>query len=446
MLATGLSAELATAGMADAKPAVLTVAQMRAYGLEALAKGYAEQALKIATALLERDPADGQAHILKAQALRVLHRLPDSEAAARQAWSLASDKGARYQAATSVAQALSLQGHRTTAQYWLRQAVQNAPSGAAQAQALQDFNYVRAQNPLNLGVSASVRPSDNVNGGARDPLFDYHGIPFILSGDALALSGLAFGLGVTGSYKLEETVAAETFLTFGASQQGVVLSDAARAQAPKAQNSDYALNHLELGVQRKATGSFGQLTTEITAGHTWYGGADLSNSLEASVELGRPLGTAATGSFSASLTRQIRLDRPVSSSTEAEVSVRLSKAGANGDTWQGNLSLSRVVSQDIGIDHAEATLGLGWRTSHPVAGVSLGANVSVQASDYAASPYTSVGRQDLHWQASLQATVNKMTYLGFAPVLSLDFARNDSNVALYDTQTLGLGLSVASRF
>lgn len=445
MLAAGLGAGLATMGAAEARPAVLTADQMRAFGLEALAKGYADQALDIATALALRDAADSGAFVLKAQALRVLHRLPDSEAAARQAWSLARDQGARYQAATSVAQALSLQGHRTAAQYWLRQAVQNAPSGAAQAQALQDFNYVRAQNPLRLQVSASVRPSDNVNGGARDPLFDYHGIPFILSGDALALSGLAYGLGVSGSYKLGETATAERFLTFGASQQGVVLSEAARAQAPKAQNGDYGLSHLELGLQRKAVGSFGALTSELTAGHTWYAGENLSNSLEASVELGRPVGSA-LGTIGGSLTRQIRLDRSLSSSTEAEISAHLSKAGAKGDTWLGNLSLSRIVSGDIGIDHAEASLGLGWQGSHPVAGVSLGAAISVRVSDYAASPYRALGRQDVHWQASVQATVNKMTYLGFAPVLSLDVARNDSNVALYDTQTLGLSLSIASRF
>ena len=434
------------AGMAEAKPAVLTVPEMRAFGVEALAKGYAGQALEVAEALVLRDVKDSSALVLKAQALRVLHRLPDSEAAARQAWRLAADGGARYLAATSVAQALSLQGHRTLAQYWLRQAVQNAPSGVAQAQALQDFNYVRAQNPLSLHVSASLRPSDNVNGGARDPLFDFHGIPFILSGDALALSGLAYGLGVDGRYKLGETAAAETFLTFDASQQGVVLSEAARVQAPQARNGAYALSHLEAGVQRKAALAFGEVTTDFVAGHTWYGGQDLSSSLGASVELGHPLGRGATGTFGASLTRQIRLDRPVSSSTEAEASARLQAAGARGDQWQGSLTLSRVVSEDIGIDHAEATLGLGWRASHPVGGVTLGVNVSVRGADYAASPYTATGRQDLHWQASVQATVNKMTYLGFAPVLSLDLARNDSNVALYDTQTFGLSLSVASRF
>ena len=432
--------------MAEAGPVVLTADQMRAFGTEALTKGYADQALEIAGALLARDVEDGSAYVLKAQALRVLHRLPESEAAARRAWALAKDAGGRYLAATAVAQALSLQDKRLAAQYWLRQAVQNAPSGAAQAQAVQDFNYVRSQNPLRLQVNASVRPSDNVNGGARDPLFDYHGIPFILSGDALALSGLTWGLGVNGTYKLGETTAAETFLTFGLSQQGVILSQAARVQAPKAGNGDYALSHVQAGLQRRGSLEFGILTTEATAGHSWYGGTDLSNSLEVKVELGRPLPSGALTTYGASLTRQMRLDHPLSSSTEAEITAEWAKAGPKGDRWTANVSAARVVSDDAGIDHGEAVLGVTWQAGKPVAGISLGANVAVRRADYAASPYRAMGRQDLRWQASLQATVNAATYLGFAPVVSLDFARNASNVSLYDTETLGISVSIASRF
>jgi hypothetical protein len=44
------------------------------------------------------------------------------------------------------------------------------------------------------------------------------------------------------------------------------------------------------------------------------------------------------------------------------------------------------------------------------------------------------------------ATVDKISYLGFSPVVSLEVARSDSTVSLYDTQTFGLGLSVQSRF
>ncbi len=430
---------------AEARPAVLTASQMRAFGMEALTKGYADQALSIAEALLQRDAGDSAALVLRAQALRVLRRLPESEAAARAAWAAAKDPGGRYVAATAVAQALSLQGHRGAAQFWLRQAVQNAPNDGAKAQALQDFNYVRQQNPLSLQFDATLRPSDNVNGGARDPLFEYHGIPFVLSGDALALSGLAWGLGVQGAYKLAATPTVQTSLTFAASEQGVVLSSSARDQAPNARNGDYALGHVELGLQRKVALGFGLVTGEVSAGHTWYGGADLSNSVALRAELQRPVGTL-SGDFSASLTRQVRLDHALSSSTEAEVSAVLATAGPKGDHWQGGVSVSRVLSDDIGVDHAEATLSLGWQANTSVKGFDLSGSVSLRGANYAASPYTADGRQDLRWTARLTASVDRLSYLGFTPVLSLELARNTSNVALYDTQTLGLGLSVKSRF
>lgn len=433
-------------GVAAAGPLDLTADQMRAFGSEALARGYADQALAVAETLLQRDPDDSLALTLKAQALRVRGELDASEAAARAAWARADSDAARYGAATALAQALSLQDQRTSAQYWLRQAVQNAPNAGTRAQAVQDFNYVRAQNPLSLQFDASVRPSNNVNGGARDPLFEVQGIPFVLSGDALALSGLAYGFGLSGSYRLSDTGARKAALTFAASQQGVVLSEDAQAQAPSARNANYALSHVEAGWQRVASGPQGRLTTQISAGHTWYGGQDLSGSLTARISLDRQVAPGVTATLAASLTQQDRLDRPVSSSLDSEIEGRLATTGPAGDNWQIGLSLSRIASDDIGIDHDEATINLGWQASEPVAGLGLGASLSARVADYDASPYTTNGRHDTRLSASLTATLHNVSYLGFSPVLSLDLARNDSNVAVYDTETLGLSLTVKSRF
>ena len=437
---------LALSGGAAAGATTLTADQMRAFGSEALARGYADQALDIAQALLARDPQDSRALTLKAQALRLRGDLGGSEAAARAAWANALTDAARYGAATALAQALSLQNHRTSAQYWLRQAVENAPNPGARAQAVQDFTYVRDQNPLGLQFDASVRPSNNVNGGARDPLFEYQGIPFILSGDALALSGLALGFGVSGSYRLSDTGRVENALTFAASQQGVVLSAAAQVQAPGARNADYALGNVEAGWRRQAMGPLGRLTTELSAGHSWYGGRDLSNSFSARITLDHQLSSGINATFAANVTLQDRLDRPVSSSTDYGIDATLATKGPQGDNWQIGLSLSRVTSADIGIDHAEAALQLAWQAAEPVAGLALGASLSARVADYDLSPYTTNGRHDRRFSGSLTATLQRLTYLGFSPVLSLDVARNVSNVALYDTETVGISLKVKSRF
>ncbi len=441
LLCLALSGVVAAAG-----PVTLTAGQMRGFGSAALARGFADQALAIAEALLSRDAKDSLALVLKAQALRLRGDLPGSEVAAREAWAVARDKSARYSAATALAQALSLQNHRSTAQYWLRQAMQNAPNAAARAQAVQDFNYVREQNPLSLQFDGSLRPSNNLNGGARDPLFEFQGIPFILSGDALALSGLALGIGVSGSYRLSDSGAVQNMLTFAASQQLVILSDEARAQAPDARNTDYALGNVEAGWRRQASGLLGRLTSELKAGHTWYGGQDLSNSLTARIAVERQLSPEVIGTWAASVTEQTRADRPVSDSTELGLAASLATTGPKGEQWQIGLSLSHIASDDISIQHREVALRLGWQAAEPIAGIGLGASVAVQMADYDLSPFTATGRQDHRLSGSLTATLHRLSYLGFSPVLALDVARNVSNVALYDSETAGISLSVKSRF
>ena len=66
----------------------------------------------------------------------------------------------------------------------------------------------------------------------------------------------------------------------------------------------------------------------------------------------------------------------------------------------------------------------------------------MRAANYALLPCSPDGRQDVRWAARVSATVNQTTCLGFSPVVALEFARNHSNTSRYDTQTLGIGLSV----
>ena len=427
-------------GVAAAGPLDLTADQMRAFGSEALARGYADQALAVAETLLQRDPDDSLALTLKAQALRVRGELDASEAAARAAWARADSDAARYGAATALAQALSLQDQRTSAQYWLRQAVQNAPNAGTRAQAVQDFNYVRAQNPLSLQITSAVQPSDNVNGGTRISSFDLGGVTFPVPGNLGALSGLTWSLGMHGSYKLAASPSGVTRLTFGATQQGVALSKDARALAPAARNDDYALTHLALGVERRSFSAAGQWTWTAEAARNWYAGAALSNSVEAGMALERPLGQGSV-SYGATLARQVRLDRPQSSSTDLDLNAETTQDGPLGDQWTASLSLARTWSGDDRVDHAEAGLGLGWQARHPVAGVTLGANLGLKGAVYDGS-----GRKDGRWTAGLTASFDKASYLGFAPVLSVTVAQNNSNYLLYTTRTFGLGVSIRSRF
>ncbi len=416
----------------------LTADQMRAFGTEAVLRGFADQALGVADALLVRDPMDSQALTLRAQALRIKGDLAGSEATARRAWDLARDKAERYAAATALAQALSLQNRRTVAQYWLRQATQNAPNAAARAQAIEDFAYVRGQNPLRLQVQGSLRPSNNVNGGTREksfyvPIFGGLDLPYLPSDRAL--SGQVWALGVSGVLKLRESGTRQDVLTFGASGQGAALSDRSRAAAPALRNGDFTFGQVEGGYRRKLALPGSLITLDLTGGHSWYGGQDLADSLRGAVTLDTKVAEGITGSFTASVDRQVRLDRPVSSSTTYGVEGVLAHK-----EWKLGLDLSRAVSGDVGVGNTAATLSLNWQADQPVVGLNLGASAEVR---YAA--YDS-GREDRRVSLGLSGSVPGLSYLGFSPVVSLDAARNTSTNSRFSTDTVGIGLSLTSSF
>lgn len=424
---------------AAAGPVTLTTGQMYAFGTEALARGFGDQALGIAEALLVRDASDSAALTLKAQALRLKGDLPGSEAAARQAWAAASDGPARYVAATALAQALSLQDHRTRAQYWLRQAVQNAPNRAAQAQALQDYAYVRDQNPVSLQFSASVRPSDNVNDGGKVQFIQIG--PFILPlpSTLLALSGTSWAVGADGQYRVSDDGQTVNALTFGAHVQGVVLSGAAMDLAPDLSNGDFLYRQVQVGWQRRATLAFGRLTSDLGLAHSWYGDSDLADSVTGRLALDRPLGPDLSLHLGADVTRQISVGGQ-DGSTSYGLEASLGRGLAHGAKVEVLLDLTRVVSANPGTDRNGAEITLQWQGGQPVMGLGLGASLSAHHALYANQ------RADSGYAIGLTATINRITYLGFSPVVAFDVAHNGSTVPWFTSDTVAVGLSLKSRF
>lgn len=431
-----------TAGVAQAGPVQLTADQMRLFGVAALAHGSADQALAIAGALFQRDAGDSAALSLRAQALRGKGDLTGSEAAARAAWTRATTPGQRYTAATALAQALSLQGHRTAAQYWLRQAVQNAPNAGTRAQAADDIAYVRSQNPLHLQLDASLRPSNNVNNGTRETLLGYlfGVIPLHLPPEFGPLSGVAVGLGLSGDYRLGQGPRTQDSLIFALNGEGVVLSDAARGLAPAAEARDYEFAQIKIGWRHKAALDFGSLTTEVTLGHNWYGGQDLSNILAAEVVLDHELSDDAAVSLTAGVTGTRRLDRPNSSATRATVEGEYRRRGAQGQTWRAGVSLSRTLSDDRGVDSGAQGIEVEWAAAQPVFGLGLTASAGITTTEYRND------RQDMRVALEMSAKVDRVSYLGFSPVISVDYSKNTSNFGFNTTETLGLGLRLKSNF
>lgn len=436
------------AGPVQAQGLELDAPGLRKLAYTALEAGYAQQALDYCAALLLRDPQDATALVLKARALRLLDRYPESEAAARAGVAAAQTPSSRYAAAISLAQALSLQNQRTAAQYWLRQAAEAAPTPAARQRAERDFAFVKSQNPLQFRVDASLKPSTNVNGGAADPIFEILSLPFVLSGDALALSGLQGSLGLSGSYLLDRSATSRTELRFTGSSQFVVLSGAAQVQAPKAENGDYAYQVLELGFShRRRLGSGGLSgSAGATLGHNWFGGADLSDYVRLDVGLEQPFSPQLTGFATLSGEVQDRSDPQAASAEVLTLNLGTAQVLPWGDNLRATIGARQSASADPGVDHRALTAALDWTKAKPVLGMGISGAFDFEARDYPLSLYKATGRQDQKFSVTLSAELRQIDYLGFSPVLSVTAARNISNLSIYTSETFGIGVSIASRF
>ena len=275
----------------QAAPVTLDPDQMRQVGFVALTSDQPGKALEISAALLRRDPQDVSALILKSRALRDLGHYTDARATAAQAWAGARTEAQRYGAALAMAQALASEGARTRAQFWLRRAVQASPTPLARQIAERDFDYVRARNPLSFSLQVSLAPSSNINGGSSNTATELLGLPFLLSGDARALSGTEATLGLTLRWRLPVTPTAQTEYRLSVLDRHYWLSSEARRQAPEATGGDYDYAAVELGWSRRITPQTGPLNYSLGAalGRNWYGHSPLSVYLRAEAAVDGPL-------------------------------------------------------------------------------------------------------------------------------------------------------------
>lgn len=92
-----------------------------------------------------------------------------------------------------------------------------------------------------------------------------------------------------------------------------------------------------------------------------------------------------------------------------------------------------------------ASYALGEPVGPARLGVTLGASWT-EFPDYAVIFPVPGGRQDERVFARIEAAFEGWTVAGFAPVVSLDAARSDSNVSRFDTESLGLGVTLRSTF
>ena len=434
---------------ASAQTMKMTPTQAQAAGFAAVAVGNAAMAHQVATALLRRDPHDFAALILRARAARNLGQMAEARAAARAAWEEAKPGQQRYDAAMVRAEVLSSSGYRLAAQFWLRRAIDLALSVREKSAAVTGLRYVRAHSHWAFDLTASLQPSSNVNGGSTNATMKIFGLPFLLSGDARALSGIVGSVGATATYRFKPSRNRLSRIRVSAMRSHNWLSAEAKRQAPMARGSDYDYADVEIGYSemlRPSKRSLAIYRWNLTAGQNWYGGKTLSDYVSGGLGVARALSSDVTGNADLSVQRQLRRDVFSRSAVVTTESVGLTYRLQNSDRVQLTVGDQNTNSQNIEINHNTIFASLSWDKARPIGGVRIGATLQVLQSRYDVFPFTASGRTDHAMSASLTMVFDRAQYMGFSPSVTLKVSRVHSNVSLYESRNIGIGVGIRSTF
>lgn len=414
-----------------------------------IADGQYENAAALARTILQADPNDQAALLALAQAERGAGRMSTAIKAAKAAWRNSETQAEKYASSTVAAQALSSDGKPLRAQFWLRRAAQHAPNELFKARAKRDFSYVQQINPMRIDLRFSVAPSSNINNGSKSDTIEIAGLPFAISGDAQALSGIEYNLGTTLSYRLPK--AGDWDLTGSTSFDAkfYTLSSGAKALAPMVSSSDYAFEELDAQISARRIDDDGMGATNLSfkVGQNWYGGNTLTKF--ASVGLGRQIkaGERSSLTFNLGLERQFRRDNDLRSADVVSLSGtwghRLASGGA---IWLTGYA-SDTASDSAAI--AQETLGavIRFAPAKPVfAKTQLELSLGYQNKSFdRALPFFS-RRIDDRVSASATMIFNDLDYFGFAPTAELSASKTSSTVTQYDIEDLGLKIGLRSTF
>ncbi len=367
---------------------------------------------------------------------------------ARRAFMLAQTPAQKVEAARLVASALFRSGRYSRSEIWLRRAFNVAPDAATQSILRQEFAQVRRKNPLRLTFGLSVAPSNNVNNGSSSETVTIWNLPFQLSADARALSGIETAMNVDLKYRLSESARQATNFSLVLYGRTYRLSRAARIAAPGAKGSDYsfAMAEATLSHDRKFANFPGATSFQAVAGQFWYGGTPYIRYGRASITQGFEISTKTAASLSIGYENQIQVRSGGVNSKIKSLGAGLNRKLANSNTLSLNLQYSDTASDDPTARNVATRLRLDYSFAKPLLGASLSLNLSAEKRDYRLSFYDATGRHDRTLTAGANLVFVNTSVFGFSPNLTLEASRTWSNVTLYNRQSTSVRLGIQSTF
>lgn len=291
---------------------------------------------------------------------------------------------------------------------------------------------LRAGRPAGASVEIALAPDNNINRATRSETLDTIIAPFDLSEDAQAKSGL--GLALKGQAFARARIDTHAQLL-------VRLSGSADLYR------ESQFDDISVGIQAGPEMRSGKDRLNVSGGFSqrWFGGELFSEIISASANIQHPIGAKAlmTGNVSISsfdnksnglqdgtiYVASAGYERALSSRFGAGLTLGGVRQALNDPGYATTSgALSAFAFRELGRTTLVASLGY----SHLEADVRLFLFPRRRIDD--------------RYTASLAATFRQIQYMGFAPILRLEYERNDSSVGLYDYKRIAGSIGITRAF
>ncbi|MCF6315715.1 MAG: surface lipoprotein assembly modifier [Marinosulfonomonas sp.] len=424
------------------------IEQSRGFGMDSLRSGRPDVAEAIALALLKRDPNDVQALLMLSGAQTALGKGPIGAKTGKQAYAIAKTRIEMFAAARAVASAKTLTENYTQAEIWLRRALQHAPADQYRNIVKRDFRFVKRRNPLQLNFTFGVAPSSNINNGANSDRAWLFGLPFILSGEAQALSGVEYSAGLRTRYRISQNATRATDIGLMLYGTSYTLSQSAQQLAPNASASDYSYFIAELSARKRILLNAGKthVAYSLALGQNWYGGKPLTRYFRLGIDRQHSISPKVFTKFGFTIDHQDRIQIANRALDTLAVSGAISFRNKTRGTLTLGLDGRKANGSDRGGEYSSLSASIGYSFGSPILGADTTVTISAENRTFPFSVYSSDGRNDKRLSAGITMLFSKADVYGFSPMIAIKAAKTDSNIDLYNAESFTVKLGFRSTF
>ncbi len=293
-------------------------------------------------------------------------------------------------------------------------------------------NALRAGKPYGASIEIALAPDSNINRATKSQTLDTVIAPFDLSEDAQAQSGL--GLAVKG----------QAYLRAGIDKRSVLL---VRVLGSADLYSKRKFNDVSLGIQAGPEIRSGKDRINVSLGYTErsFGGTTYSNIINVSANLAHPLGNTAQGSVGVTISDFNNRQNNLQDGTIYSANMGYERAFSS--RFGAGLSVTAVRQALSDPGYATASGAFNLFAFREVGKTTLVASAGYSHLEADARLFLFPRRRiDDRYTANLGATFRQLTIKGFAPVVRLEYERNDSSVGLYGYKRIAGSIGIARAF